>query len=155
MIRMPMQNFTRKAFVFASFLVAGSSLTSVSALAHTRKVDHHLHVAAAHRHSGQRMASVSDREHLAARGHRARGAELSSAHGRHESGMERVTYTVHRHGRSYLHTVWRPRDSRYEASTSRLYSDGVYHGGWMECVPYARQVSGVDLTGDAYLWWGE
>ena len=69
--------------------------------------------------------------------------------------MERVTYAVHRHGRTYLHTVWRPRDHRWEAGADGLYSSGVYHGGWMECVPYARRVSGIELTGDAYLWWGE
>ncbi len=69
--------------------------------------------------------------------------------------MERVTYTVHRHGRSYLHTVWRPRNRDWRSLSDNLYSSGVYHGGWMECVPYAREVSGIDLTGDAYLWWNE
>jgi len=69
-------------------------------------------------------------------------------------GMERVTYAVHRHGRTYLHTVWRSRTRGWEAGADGLYSSGVYHG-WMECVPYARRVSGIDLTGDAYLWWGE
>jgi surface antigen len=67
---------------------------------------------------------------------------------------ERVTYTVHRHGRTYIHTVWRSRTSHWGAGSDSLYGSGVYHG-WMECVPYARQVSGIDLTGDAYLWWGE
>jgi surface antigen len=71
------------------------------------------------------------------------------------AAMQRVTYAVHRHGRTYLHTVWRPLDYRLEAGGDALYSSGVYHGGWMECVPYARRVSGIELTGDAYLWWGE
>jgi surface antigen len=26
--------------------------------------------------------------------------------------------------------------------------------GPMQCVPYARQVSGIDLRGDAWTWWG-
>ncbi len=69
--------------------------------------------------------------------------------------MERVTYTVHRHGRTFVHTVWRPREHRWEAGNDALFGSGVYHGGWMECVPYARRVSGIELTGDAYLWWGE
>ena len=68
--------------------------------------------------------------------------------------MERVTYEVHRHGRTYLHTVWRPRDQQWQAGADGLFSSGVYHG-WMECVPYARRVSGIELTGDAYLWWNE
>ncbi len=150
-----MQNFARKAYVFASFLVAGSSLTAVSAQAHTRKIDHHLNAAVAHRHESHRIVSVSRGEHLAYRGHRRHATDLASAYGRPDRAeMERVTYSVHRHGRTYLHTVWRPRDYRFAAAAGSLYGDSVYHG-WIECVPYARRVSGVDLTGDAYLWWGE
>ncbi len=67
--------------------------------------------------------------------------------------MERVTYTVRRYGHTYVHAIWRQRNAGPEAAA--LYGDGVYHGGRMECVPYARRVSGIDLTGDAYLWWGE
>src|SRR5262249_8416644 len=26
---------------------------------------------------------------------------------------------------------------------------------WLECVPYARQVSGIDLRGDAWTWWSQ
>ena len=80
-------------------------------------------------------------------------AGVNVRHG--HADMERVTYTVHRHGRTYLRTVWRPRDQRWEAGSDSLFNTGVYHGGWMECVPYARRVSGIGLTGDAYLWWGE
>ena len=29
-----------------------------------------------------------------------------------------------------------------------------YQGELMQCVPYARQVSGIDITGDAWSWWG-
>lgn len=74
---------------------------------------------------------------MAASGHRSGG-----------SGMERVTYSFRRHGHTYFRAIWRPRGEQ------ALYGDGVYHG-WMECVPYARQVSGIELTGDAYLWWNE
>jgi hypothetical protein len=73
---------------------------------------------------------------------------------RGHSDMERVTYEVHRHGRTYLHTIWRPRDQQWQAGADGLFSNGVYHGR-MECVPYARRVSGIELTGDAYLWWNE
>jgi hypothetical protein len=27
--------------------------------------------------------------------------------------------------------------------------------GPLECVPYARQVSGIDIRGDAWTWWGQ
>jgi surface antigen len=63
--------------------------------------------------------------------------------------MERVTLTYRHHGRVYTRTVWRTH------SAVALYGDGVYHHGWLECVPYARQVSGIDLSGDAYVWWNE
>ena len=69
--------------------------------------------------------------------------------------MERVNYTIHRFGRTYFRAGWRLRGRGWTAGADSLYSSGVYRSGWMECVPYARRVSGVDLTGDAYLWWGE
>jgi surface antigen len=33
--------------------------------------------------------------------------------------------------------------------------DGIhpYQGALMQCVPYARQVSGIDIMGDAWSWW--
>jgi CHAP domain len=71
----------------------------------------------------------------------------------HRADVERVTYEVHRHGRTYLHTAWRTHDRRRDGDG--LYSSAVYRGGWIECVPYARSVSGIELTGDAYLWWNE
>ena len=39
--------------------------------------------------------------------------------------------------------------------------DGVSGGGgqalppYLQCVPYARQVSGIDIHGDALTWWGQ
>jgi len=30
-----------------------------------------------------------------------------------------------------------------------------YHHSWLQCVPYAREVSHIDLSGDAFLWWAE
>jgi hypothetical protein len=34
--------------------------------------------------------------------------------------------------------------------------DGVhpYQGELIQCVPYVREVSGIDITGDAWSWWG-
>jgi hypothetical protein len=34
-------------------------------------------------------------------------------------------------------------------------ADGIhpYQGELMQCVPYAREVSGIDITGDAWSWW--
>jgi len=35
-------------------------------------------------------------------------------------------------------------------------TDGIhpYSGELIQCVPYARQVSGIDILGDAWTWWG-
>lgn len=63
--------------------------------------------------------------------------------------MERVTLTYHRHGKLYTRTVWRTHKS------VALFGDGVYRHGGLECVPYARQVSGIDLSGNAFTWWNE
>jgi hypothetical protein len=34
-------------------------------------------------------------------------------------------------------------------------ADGIhpYQGELLQCVPYAREVSGIDITGDAWSWW--
>jgi surface antigen len=34
--------------------------------------------------------------------------------------------------------------------------DGIhpYQGDLIQCVPYVRQVSGIDIMGDAWTWWG-
>lgn len=137
-----MQNLVRKACVFASFLIAGTSLAGVSAHASTHKVAHSHHVAAAHPHSGKRIASSHHTS--GTKGHRAIAAV--SHHGAAEK--ERVTYTVRRHGKLYTRTVWRTRthDARV--------SNGIYHG-YLECVPYARKVSGISLSGNAATWWNE
>ncbi|WP_428981638.1 CHAP domain-containing protein [Novosphingobium album (ex Liu et al. 2023)] len=28
-------------------------------------------------------------------------------------------------------------------------------GGYLQCVPYARQISGIQIRGDAHTWWGQ
>jgi hypothetical protein len=143
-----MQSLVRKVCVFASFLVAGSSLISVSAYAHTHKVDHRLHASASHRHATTHVAAASRHGHLIAHNDRHHGATVASANG--HATRERVTYTYRRHGKIYSRTVWRTQDA------VAMYSDGVYHhGGYLECVPYARQVSGISLSGNAYTWWNE
>jgi hypothetical protein len=155
MMRMPMLNLVRKACVFASFLIAGTSLITVSAEAHSRKIDHHGLTRAARAHGVMRLTSIPIGEQSAHGLHRnaSRSFALRARHG--HADMERVTYTVHRHGRISTRTIWRFHNHPLEASAGGLYGAGVYHGSWMECVPYARSVSGIELTGDAYLWWGE
>jgi surface antigen len=46
-----------------------------------------------------------------------------------------------------------------EAPGSRSLSGGVNgqnrQPGYLECVPYARQLSGIQIYGDAHTWWGQ
>jgi surface antigen len=137
-----MQNLARKAYVFASFLIAGTALASVSAHASTHKIAHSQHVAAAHHHSAKRVASTHHTSHSKTHQTVASASHQSAAH------KERVTYTVRRHGKLYTRTVWRTRTHDAQVSS------GVYHG-YLECVPYARKVSGIALSGNAATWWNE
>jgi surface antigen len=93
---------------------------------------HHEHVASHH--------TVARYEHVASHRTVARYEHMALNHGyRHhiDSGyrIERVSY------RSYRH-------HGYYGATSYRYSS-------LQCVPYAREVSHIELTGNAYLWWAE
>lgn len=138
-----MQNIARKVCVFASFLVASTTFVSLSAEASTHKVEHHKHVAVVHKPAVK---------HLAAAHHTTRKAEtthrIASVSHHTAAKKERVAYSSRHHGKPYVHTVWRTRTHGAHVS------NGVYHG-YLECVPYARRVSGIQLSGDARYWWNE
>lgn len=139
-----MQNIARRVYVFASFLVASTTLVSMSAQASTHKVQHHSHVAAAHKSSGKKVAAA---QHTA-RGNSAHHRVASASHKAGSTKKEKVSYITRRNGKTYVHTVWRTRTHDVRLSS------GVYHG-YLECVPYARKVSGIDLSGNAFTWWNE
>ena len=40
-------------------------------------------------------------------------------------------------------------------STFATPDNGGGSGGVLQCVPYARQVSGIHIYGDAHSWWGK
>jgi surface antigen len=56
-------------------------------------------------------------------------------------------YSRHHSGVRYAHYDYR-RHERHHASAHYSYS-------WIQCVPYAREVSHIELSGDAFLWWAE
>ena len=66
--------------------------------------------------------------------------ELAASH----VGVVHPGYTTHH---LLHHTAYRPRHIRY--ATAR------YHHSGLQCVPYAREVSHIDLSGNAFLWWAE
>jgi surface antigen len=54
---------------------------------------------------------------------------------RRHGGIRTAHYDDHRH-------AWR-------------YASAHYSYSWIQCVPYAREVSHIELSGDAFLWWAE
>jgi surface antigen len=81
------------------------------------------------------------------------------------------------HELSYRHTAYHHRlGHHYEprATIAAYYDDGAgyhmatpyrhhyrhtryahYRHSYLQCVPYAREISHIDLSGDAFLWWAE
>ncbi len=58
------------------------------------------------------------------------------------------------------HVVYRRRfvrrlNYRHPYPVHRFLHHYVHRAAYLWCVPYARDVSHIDLTGDAFLWWAE
>ncbi len=72
------------------------------------------------------------------------------------SAHHHLYYASHGHRRyaighirySQAQVRWAERHPRYAATAH------YYHSG-LQCVPYAREVSHIELSGDAFLWWAE
>jgi surface antigen len=87
---------------------------------------------------------------------------VASAH--HERVISHHTAVHHEHV-AYNYGYRRHIDSSYRIDrlSYRSYRHHEYYGGVttsyryssLQCVPYAREVSHIDLTGNAYLWWAE
>lgn len=127
-----------------ALLVAGFSLVATM-LAHP--------ASAATKHSSRHAShSVSRTAH--ARSHR---AVASAHHATTHHAAAGHDHVAANHG--YRH----PIDSSYrtERVAYRPYRHHGYHGAAsyrysaLQCVPYAREVSHIELTGNAYLWWAE
>jgi surface antigen len=99
---------------------------------------------------GAHAASASTRHHRHTALHEARRnnhIELASTHRyrgyrHHEYTGYRIEYAEYRYHREYGHY-------RY-----LRYATHYRHSG-IQCVPYAREVSHIDLSGNAFLWWAE
>ncbi|HEX3982426.1 MAG TPA: CHAP domain-containing protein [Acidisoma sp.] len=72
-------------------------------------------------------------------------AEAAAHHASHKAHPRSPHHTVayrhhtHHHGAAVHRTAWRVRRG----------------GTWLQCVPYARRVSGIELRGNANTWWRE
>jgi hypothetical protein len=73
--------------------------------------------------------------------------ELTAGHhfNRHEVGAHAWRHYEYIYGARYERAGYRYR-LRYRAH--------YWHSG-LQCVPYAREVSHIDLSGNAFLWWAE
>ncbi len=77
------------------------------------------------------------------------------------SGVRAEAATHHSHHIARIHSGHREVAYRYHYYHShRAYVHfATWHryvtGAWLECVPYARRVSGIDLRGNADTWWSE
>jgi surface antigen len=86
-------------------------------------------------------------------------SSLHPAH--HYANSSRHEYsrlTENRHSRSRMahEYSYGHRNVRYAGySHHRHYASAQYHHSYLQCVPYAREVSHIDLSGDAFLWWAE
>ncbi len=85
----------------------------------------------------------------------------------HHAAVKRV---IHETSHKLVASTYRRSPHRRYASASRHYKIRLahYYGGHrahyasaqyrhstLQCVPYAREVSHIDLSGDAFLWWAE
>ena len=66
---------------------------------------------------------------------------------RHEHVASDYGYTHH------LDSSYRVESVAYR--THHRYAGASFRHSVLQCVPYAREVSHIDLTGNAYLWWAE
>lgn len=149
--------------------VFGASLVLLSAILPTtaKASVHHYH----HHHDALRHV-----------GHAVRGSHRASVHeavyhGRRHEGHDvaRLVHADYRYDhrsydhRSYDHHLRYARaESRYEGAHlvraayrdegryyHRRHISAHYSYSRLQCVPYAREVSHIELSGDAFLWWAE
>jgi surface antigen len=66
----------------------------------------------------------------------------------HHTATVAAVRSHHEHSR-YAGLHYRYRNGHYR------YASAQYRHSYLQCVPYAREVSHIELSGDAFLWWGE
>jgi surface antigen len=132
-------------WAFSLSLLLSTSLGGQAALASTR---HHHHIATHRRHHVTETYASETHHHTARLAsspehHRLRGEHIYYA-------SEHYRYSHQRH-EQYLHYA---SYHRYRGLHYR-YASAEYRHSYLQCVPYAREISHIDLTGDAFLWWAE
>ncbi|HEY1856444.1 CHAP domain-containing protein [Acidocella sp.] len=105
------------------------------------------HAASAATH-GSRHVSHTTR-HTYVRSHHA----VASVH--HEHVMIHRTAARDYGYRHHMASGYRAEHVSYRVYRHHSYGATSYRYSDLQCVPYAREVSHIDLTGNAYLWWAE
>jgi surface antigen len=77
--------------------------------------------------------------HFAANSH-IKSSHLAATAGHRHLANVRLTADELNHGTRHHH---------YRLAAAR------YRHSWLQCVPYAREVSHIELSGNAFLWWAE
>ncbi len=109
-------------------LAAGISVLAITALTS--------HSALANTKSEKHHAGT---HHLVASAH-SKTTRLATTSGHHHVANERLAADEINHSTRHHH---------YRLAAAR------YRHSWLQCVPYAREVSHIDLSGNAFLWWAE
>jgi len=92
--------------------------------------------------------------HLARRDtHRSGHEELASR--RRETTHDHVRLAGVRHNGELREASYHGRHERYAEGRRHYVRYARYRHSGLQCVPYAREVSHIDLSGDAFLWWAE
>jgi surface antigen len=120
-------------------LTGTALLFSAPAFASTHYIDHHtahtLRTAYHHGAAQHELAQHAVLHHV-------------SYHVRHHTALQATSATYYDDGAGY-HTAL-PHHHYYRRTR---YAHFLHSG--LQCVPYAREISHIELSGDAFLWWAE
>jgi surface antigen len=130
---LPASGRRKNFWLIGAALLGMVSLHAKAAVAHT-KTHHVTHVVTSHHYVATKRTSHSIVHKVA------QGTSHRSVH-------ERLSYSEHRSTTRLAHY--------YSGHRHIHYAVARYRHSWLQCVPYAREVSHIDLSGDAFLWWAE
>jgi surface antigen len=120
-------------WVFGITVTIAAILAGHTAAAHTKTSHKTAHIST--HHTAHHAAATH--QHVASHRHHAAALAQVRAHGGHETHSR--TASLH----------YRYRNGHYR------YASTQYRHSYLQCVPYAREVSHIELSGNAFLWWGE
>jgi surface antigen len=83
-----------------------------------------------------------------------------TTHTTHTHTIVHKLTSTNSHRTTHLRSVSSSRHSKiryahYSRHSHSRYASAHYRHSYLQCVPYAREVSHIDLAGDAFLWWAE